>query len=112
MKKISLMLVALFSMLFVVQAQTVTDLSQLNNDDTYTLRSARAFLLYSPAVSGNLCSSTGKSVGTVGYNPEDPNQQFRIEKNGSNYYLFSVGADKYVGAGGSYVATASAVLTF
>ena len=112
MKKISLMLVALFCVFYTVQAQTVTELSQLNNDNTYTLRSARAFLFYSPAISGKICSSTGKSVGSVSYNPADPNQQFRIEKNGSSYYLFSVGADKYVGAGGNYAATASAALTF
>ena len=111
MRKISLMLVSLFCMVCAAQAQSVTDLSQLSNDDTYTLRSARAILLYSPSVSGKLCSSTGKSVGSVTYNPEDPNQQFRIEKNGSNYYLYSVGAGKYVGADGNYVSSASTAIT-
>ena len=111
MRKISLMLVSLLCMICAAQAQSVTDLSQLNNDDTYTLRSARAILLYSPAVSGKLCASTGSSVGAVTYNPEDPNQQFRIEKNGSNYYLYSVGAGKYVGADGNYVSTASTAMT-
>ena len=111
MRKISLMLVSLFCMVCAAQAQSVTDLSQLSNDDTYTLRSARAILLYSPSVSGKLCSSTGKSVGSVTYNPEDPNQQFRIEKNGSNYYLYSVGAGKYVGADGNYVSSASTAMT-
>ena len=110
MRKISLLLVTLFCTLFAAQAQTVTDLSQLNNDATYTLRSERAILLYSEAVPGKLCSSTGKSVGSVSYNAEDPNQQFRIEKKGSDYYLYSVGAEKYVGADGSYTANASAVL--
>ena len=110
MKKISFMLVALFSILFAAQAQTVTDLSQLSNDKVYTLRSARAFLFYSPALPGELCSSNGKSVGTVTQNPEDPNQQFRIEKKGSNYYLYSVGAEKYVSGNGIYEASASTVL--
>ena len=110
MRKISLLLVTLFCTMFAAQAQTVTDLSQLNNDATYTLRSERAILLYSEAVPGKLCSSTGKSVGSVSYNAEDPNQQFRIEKKGSDYYLYSVGAEKYVGADGSYTANASAVL--
>ena len=110
MKKISFMLVALFSILFAAQAQTVTDLSQLSNDKVYTLRSARAFLFYSPALPGELCSSNGKSVGTVTQNPEDPNQQFRIEKKGSNYYLYSVGAEKYVSGNGTYEASASTVL--
>ena len=112
MRKISLMLVTLFCTLFAAQAQTVTDLSQLSNDKVYTLKSARAFLLYSEVsnVSGKLCSSSGKSVGTVTYDVTDPNQQFRIEKNGANYYLYSVGAEKYVGTGGAYVDAATAAL--
>ena len=106
------MLVALFCMIFAAQAQTVTDLTQLDNDATYTLQSKRAILLYSDAMPNNLCTSTGKSVGTVTYNKEDIKQQFRIEKKGNNYYLFSVAAEKYVGADGSYTATASAAITF
>ena len=105
------MLIAFFCMAFAVKAQTVvTDLSQLSNEKTYTLRSARAFLLYSEA-SSKLCSSSGKSVGTVNYDLTDTNQQFRIEKNGANYYLFSVGAEKYVGTSGDYVDAANVVLT-
>ncbi len=111
MRKISFILVAFLCMIFTVQAQTVTDLSQLSNDKVYTLKSARAFLLYSPAMPGQICSSTGKSVGAVSQNAEDPNQQFRIEKKGSNYYLYSMGAEKYVSADGSYTASASSALT-
>ena len=111
MRKISFMLAALFCMIFAAQAQTVTDLSQLDNESTYTLRSARAFLLYSSAVSDKICSSNGSAVGSVTYSADDPNQQFRIEKNGSNYYLYSVGAGKYVSKNGSYVATATDALT-
>ena len=111
MRKISLMLVTLFCTLFAAQAQTlVTDLSQLDNGNTYTLRSERAFLLYSSAVSGEICSSNGNSVGSVSYNADNVNQQFRIEKEGSSYYLFSVGAGKYVGTDGKYTATASVAL--
>ena len=111
MKKISFMLVAFFCTLFAAQAQTfVTDLSQLDNGNTYALRSERAFLLYSTAVSDKLCSSNGTNVGTVEYNPEDPSQQFRIEKSGDNYYLYSVGAEKYVSANGSYVDKGSAAV--
>ena len=111
MRKFSFMLVALFCTLFAAQAQTVTDLSQLDNDNTYTLRSERAFLLYSAAVPNEICSSNGNSVGSVAYNREDVNQQFRIEKVGANYYLYSVAAEKYVGTNGSYTASASAALT-
>ena len=110
MKKISLMLVAFFCTLFAAQAQTVTDLSQLDNDFTYTLRSERAFLLYSDAVPGKLCASTGKSVGSVTFDNTDSKQQFRIEKKDGSYYLYSVGAEKYVAADGSYSATPTAAL--
>ena len=92
--------------------EQVTDLSELSNDKVYTIRSARAFLLYSDSASitNNLCSSNGKKVGSVNYSLTDPNLQFRIEKQGDNYYLYSVGAEKYVSSNGSYEATASTVL--
>ena len=111
MRKISLMLVTLFCTLFAAQAQTlVTDLAQLSNDKVYTLRSERAFLLYSTAVPGSICSSNGSSVGSVEFSNTDENLQFRIEKVGDNYYLFSEGAQKYVSSNGSYVEKASAAV--
>ncbi|MBO5865395.1 MAG: glycoside hydrolase family 95 protein [Bacteroidaceae bacterium] len=110
MKKIFFMLVSFLCLAFAAQAQTVTDLSQLSNDKVYTLRSARCFLLYSDKVPGEICGSTGKLVGTVTSNNADPAQLFRIEKNGSNYYLYSVGAEKYVSSNGSFEAKASSVL--
>ena len=111
MRKISLMLVSLFCTMFAAQAQTlVTDLSQLDNGNTYTLRSKRTFLLYSAAVSGEICTGNGNSVGSVNYNASDENQQFRIEKEGSDYYLYSVGAGKYVNSKGAYVAKGSAAI--
>lgn len=90
MKKVFFMLFSFLCMTLYAQTEAVTDLSQLSNDKVYTLTSARAFLLHSTAtgVSGQICSSTGKSVGNVTKNPADPNQQFRIEKSGNNYYLF------------------------
>lgn len=111
MRKFSFMLVALFCTLFAAQAQTfVTDLAQLDNGNTYTLRSKRTFLLYSAAVPGEICTGNGNSVGSVSYNADDENQQFRIEKEGSNYYLYSVGAEKYVNSKGAYVAKGSAAV--
>ena len=104
------MLVALLCMVFGLKAQSVTDLSQLSNDKVYTVRSARAFLLYSDKVPGKICSSNGNSVGSVTYSLEDTNLQFRIEKNGENYYLYSEGAGMYVGADGSYEAKATTPL--
>ena len=110
MKKTFLMLFAFLCLALGVQAQKVTDLSQLSNDNVYVLHSKRAFLLYSDAVPGEICSSNGSKVGSVTASLTDPKQQFRIEKQGANYYLYSVGAGKYVGANGAYQETASAVL--
>ena len=108
MKKFYLMLVSLFCVAFSAQAQEVTDLAQLSNDAVYTLKSERAFLFYKD---GKLYTSTGTQAGTVTENNADVNQLFRIEKNGANYYLFSVGAKKYIDATGAAVDNASAVLT-
>ena len=105
------MLVALLCGATQIWADKVTDLSQLDNDKVYFIKSARAFLLYSEANAGKLSSSTGKTVGSVTEDLADPNQQFQIVKNGANYYLFSVGAQKYVGTGGNLEDKASATLT-
>ena len=92
--------------------EQVISLSELSNDKVYTLRSERAYLLYSNAASvkDGICTSTGTSVGSVEYSLDNPNLQFRIEKKDDKYYLYSVGAEKYVGANGKYQANASTVL--
>ena len=93
MKKIYFMLFTLLCTVFTAQAAKVTDLSQLSNDKVYTIRSERAFLLYH---SNTLASSNGKTVGSVTRDPQNEAQQFRIEKSGSTYLLYSVGAKKYI----------------
>ena len=92
MKKIYLVLFTLLCTVFAAQAAKVTDLSQLSDDKVYTIRSERAFLLYA---NNTLASSNGQSVSAT-RNPQDPNQQFRIKKSGSNYLLYSVGKGQYV----------------
>ena len=93
MKKFYFMLIALMCLTIPAQADTpVTDLSQLSNDKVYTIRSERAFLLYA---NNTLVSSNGQSVSAT-RNSKDVKQQFRIEKSGSTYLLYSVGAGKYV----------------
>ena len=111
MRKTILSIIALLCTSVAVWADKVTDLSQLDNDKVYAIRSERAFLLYSEKKPGEVCSSTGKSVGSVTYSLTDPNLQFSIQKEGSKYYLFSVGAQKYVGTNGAYTDAASAALT-
>ncbi len=112
MRKLCFMLFSFLCLAFAAQAQTaVTDLSQLSNDLVYVIRSERAFLLFSKEWPGEVCTNNGKKVGAVERNAEDPNQHFRIEKSGTNYYLFSVGAGKYVGSNGAFTETASSPLT-
>ena len=101
MKRFLFMLVSLLCATAQVWADKVTDLSQLSNDKVYFIKSERAFLLYSEANAGKLSTSSGKTVGTVQEDLADPMQQFQIIKNGNNLYLFSVGAQKYVGANGN-----------
>ena len=88
----------------------VTDLSMLSNDKVYFIKSERAFLLYSEANATKLSTSTGSKVGSVTLNMDDPNQQFKIEKKDANYYLYSVGAAKYVGKDGNLEETATTAL--
>lgn len=104
------MLISFLCLAFSAQAAVVTDLSQLSNDKLYTIRSERAFLMYSSSCPTKIAASTGKNVGTVERNPQDPNQQFKIELSNGKYYLYSVGAGKYVGAAGSYNAIKNVAL--
>ena len=95
-----------------VPGEQVTDLTEISADKVYNLRSARAFLLYSEVegLTNTICSSNGKKVGSVKYSLTDPNLQFRIELKNGKYYLYSVGAEKYVNSNGNYVTTASTEL--
>ena len=110
MKRIFLLFAAIMCASVCIWADKVTDLSQLSNDKVYFIKSERAFLLYSEANAGKLSSSSGKTVGTVQKDLADPMQQFQIIKNGNNFYLFSVGAQKYVGANGNMEDAAKTVL--
>ncbi len=106
MKKItSFLLMVLASVVAVAQGITpITSLDQLDNEKVYTLKSGRCALLYSSKLPNQLATTNGKVLGgEVVYNPTDVNQHFRIELQGDSYYLFSVGAGKYVKQDGSYV---------
>ena len=108
MKKItSFLMMVLFSVVTFAQAvNPITSLDQLKNDAVYTIKSARCFLLYTSELPNMLCTSTGSQVPASAkeYNPADANQQFRIEQHDGNYYLFSIGANKYVNQDGNFVA--------
>lgn len=83
----------------------VTELSQLSNDKIYAIKSGRCFLLYSEANADKLSTSTATEI-TDAERVEDainnPNQQFKIQKTDDKYYLYSVGAGKYLAKDGSF----------
>ena len=111
MRKILLFLSLFFAMAMTTVAQdevTVTNLSELSDETVYFIESKRCFLMYNTSVSSTaLSTSTATGLGTssVTKNWEDPNQQFNIKTVGGSYYLYSVGAAKYVNKSGDLVAT-------
>ena len=110
MRKITSLLMLFFAVVSTAFAQ-ITDLNQLSNDKTYFIESARCFLTYSSAHTGNLATSNGTTVPAADKveNPiENVNQQFKILNEGGSYYLYSVGAGKYVNNTGNYVDTPAA----
>ncbi|MBQ5909379.1 MAG: hypothetical protein IIW85_03515, partial [Bacteroidaceae bacterium] len=103
MRKITLFLMLFCAFVGTALAQ-VTELSQLSNDKIYAIKSGRCFLLYSEANADKLSTSTATTI-TDAERVEDainnPNQQFKIQNTEGVYYLYSVGAAKYVTKDGS-----------
>ena len=91
----------------------VTDVASISEGYAYVIRSARGFLLYSADFPNHIAGSAGSGVsdeGTAAYDVEA--QQFQFKTNGTNTYLYSIGAGKYVKSDGSYEDTPSSPVTF
>lgn len=91
----------------------VTDEASISEGYAYVIRSARGFLLYSADFPNHIAGSAGSGVsdeGTAAYDVAA--QQFQFKTNGTNTYLYSVGAGKYVKSDGSYEDTPSSPVTF
>ena len=91
----------------------VTDVASISEGYAYVIRSARGFLLYSADFPNHIAGSAGSGVsdeGTAAYDVAA--QQFQFKTNGTNTYLYSVGAGKYVKSDGSYEDTPSSPVTF
>ncbi len=99
----------LFCMFVGTALAQVTELSQLSNDKIYAIKSGRCFLLYTEANVDKLSTSTATAITNEAERVEDainnPNQQFKIQNTEGVYYLYSVGAAKYVTKDGSLSAT-------
>ena len=114
MRKFTLFLSLVFAFLTAnAQEVTVTSLDQLNNEKTYFIESARCFLMYNTTANANgISTSTAKNLGTstVSKDWTDVNQLFKIEQIDGSYYLYSVGAAKYVTKDGGFSDTATDAL--
>ena len=111
MKKFTLLFASLFIALGAMAQTAVTELSQLSNDKKYFIESARCFLMYKPAASDSkLCTSnaTGEAVERK---MAVEAHQFNIVSENDQYYLYSIGAGKYVSKDGSFADTKSDALT-
>ena len=97
-KKFTMLFAALLAFAGVAKAQ-VTSLEQLSNDAKYVIASKRCFLMYTEANGDVLSTSSGHNA--VHFTSDNENQQFQIIKNNDQYYLFSVGAKKYVDKNGN-----------
>ena len=90
----------------------VTDAASLSEGMGYVIRSARGFLLYSADYPNHIAGSAGSGVSDEGSAAYDvAAQQFQFKTNGTNTYLYSVGARKYVKSDGSYEDTPSSPVT-
>ena len=105
MKKFSsILLLLLLSLLGVTAQAQITDVSQITNGKTYTIKSVdRGFIFYDAATSPDYLRSSSINNTTVNATPTgEPNQQFAFLR-GENtpagqYYLYHVGTGKFVTA--------------
>ena len=111
MKKFTLLFASLFIALGAMAQTAVTDLSELSNDKKYFLESARCFLSYKPAASDSKLCTSNASGEAVERKMAVEAHQFNIVSENDQYYLYSIGADKYVSKDGSFVETKSDALT-
>lgn len=91
----------------------VTDAASISEGYAYVIRSTRGFLLSSADFPNHIAGSAGSGVtdeGTAAYDVAA--QQFQFKTDGTNTYLYSVGAGKYVKSDGSYEDTPSSPVTF
>ena len=111
MKRFTLLFASLFIALGAMAQTAVTELSQLSNDKKYFIESARCFLMYKPAASDSKLCTSNASGAAVERKLAVEAHQFNIISEGEEYYLYSIGAKKFVSKDGSFVETKSDALT-
>ena len=111
MKRFTLLVASLFMVLGAMAQTAVTDLSELSNDKKYFIESARCFLMYKPAASDSKICTSNATGEAVERKMAVEAHQFNIVSENDKYYLYSIGAGKYVSKDGSFVETKSDALT-
>jgi len=79
--------------------EPIAKLSELSNAKAYTIASSRCGL---QVIKDGTClyTTTGTATGIVEFNEKDPNQHFALINGGKNFFLYSVGASKFVDKSG------------
>ena len=111
MRKFTLFLVAMVTMVTTAFAQTVvSNLADFKSDKCYTVTTTeRGGWTVS---NDKFCSTNDAGFGTSS-NPEDANQQFAVlTLDNVDYYLYSVGAKKFVNSDGSLIAGRGEAIEF
>ena len=112
MKRFTLFLALCLTMIGTALAGNITDISQLSNDKKYTISCKRGYLLIynNDKLHGNQ-EKAGDNV-NVTFDINNEAFQFKFLKNGENYYLFNVGANKYVNKDRTTSETATDAIQF
>lgn len=101
MKKFLFLIAALLMGASSAVADNITSLEQVESDAYYTIHCGRGYL----TVNTGLTTLAGSNSGTLDnpisttFDAEDANFQFQFVQSEENYYLYNVGAQKYVNAG-------------
>ena len=100
---------------FRVLSTSVTELTNWNNLSYYVLNAERSPLIYS-TTDGKTTKLSSGMVDGISHNVDDINQQFIIARTSSTpegyYYLYSMGAKKFVGADLSFTDFPEPILSF
>lgn len=107
-KKFTLLFASLLAFVGVAKAQ-VTSLEQLSNDVKYVITSSRCFFIVD--TDGKVLQTSTRNGSAAKFDANDENQQFKIINENDSYFLFSVGANKFVSKDGSLSETANDALT-
>lgn len=106
----SLLVLSCFGALGVSAQEPITAIDRTDNASAYTIKSYdRGYMVYAPSktTTGAWCSDNTTKGSTITVDPKDPNNQWMFYKIGESYYLYNVGAEKFLykdGNGGTKLA--------